>query len=104
MSLGAGATTGVERPMTWRRRSADALAGGGTTELSSCGVGRNWRSVSGGGAMIAFFEKTGGADVFRPSAGGGPGMGFSASRFATGNGETGNFRFGASTTFSLGEL
>ena len=37
-----------------------------------------------------------------PSAGGGPGTGLNASRFATDESERGRFSLGASTTFSVG--
>ncbi len=105
-SLGAGATIIVERPITWRFRSAETLVGGGTTTvLLSPGVACNSRKVSGGGAMMAFFESEGGVrEAFRPSEGGGPGMGFNASKFATGERDTGSLRLGASTTLSLAEF
>lgn len=38
----------------------------------------------------------------RPSAGGGPGFGLNASRFATAESECGRFTLGASTIFSVG--
>src|SRR5580704_3596372 len=96
MSVGAGATTAVESPITSRRRSAEAFAGGGITELFSLGVARfSSRITSGGGATIAPFDKTGGVlEERNPSEGGGPGMGLSAIRFATAAVETGSFRFG----------
>jgi hypothetical protein len=39
-----------------------------------------------------------------PSAGGGPGTGLKARRFFTGSAEIGNFKSGASTTFSVAAL
>ena len=52
---------------------------------------------------MAFFESVGGVrEDFNPSAGGGPGTGLTASKFATGARDMGSFRLGASTTFSRG--
>jgi len=54
---------------------------------------------------MEFFDRSGAVrDDFSPSAGGGPGTDLKASRFATGALDTGNFKSGASTTFSTAEL
>src|SRR4249919_1604451 len=93
-------------PMIWRVRSAAALAGGATTVEFIRGIDRSSsRITSGGGATIAFFENEGvGVAAFNPSAGGGPGLVPTASRFATGASDIGSLTLGASTTFSVREL
>src|SRR5438477_9816741 len=93
-------------PMIWRVRSADGLAGGATTLELRRGIERSSsRMTSGGGATIVFFENEGvGVAAFNPSAGGGPGLVFTASRLATGAIEIGSLTSGASTTFSVRAL
>ena len=78
---GAGGMTLGVRAL-WERLVDAFNSGDGCTALS----GRD-------GAMK--FER-------KPSAGGGPGSGLNASRFATAESECGRFTLGASTTFSLG--
>src|ERR1700758_2824884 len=94
----------VESPIIWRRFAETFAGGGATTALASPGVVRfSSRKVSGGGATMAFFESVGGVrEDFSPSAGGGPGTGLTASRFATGARENRNLGLGASTTLSRG--
>jgi hypothetical protein len=100
MSLGAGATIVVERPISWRLFGVMLVGGGAMMELAKLGAERLSLMASGGGA-IAFFESSGAVrDDLTPSVGGGPGLLLKASRFATGSLETGSFTSGASTTFS----
>jgi len=104
-SVGGGATTSVASPDNARVRCADGSAGGAMTPPARDGVRVRLRITCGGGAIIASFERVGGAcEARNPSDGGGPGSLLTASKFATGAVETGNLRSGASTTFSATEF
>jgi hypothetical protein len=66
-------------------------------------VAGEFNSGEGGTAFIVIAGSIGAVrEERRPSAGGGPGFGLKASRFATAESECGRFTLGASTTFSLG--
>jgi hypothetical protein len=96
----------VERPIMCRAFSCATVVGGGAiTSLFRPAIRFRSRLTSGGGATIEFFDRSGAVrDDLSPSAGGGPGTDLKASKFATGALDTGNFKSGASTTFSTAEL
>lgn len=126
VSRGAGATTFGARASADRILSLETLGAGGTMaefnvgELrvrsrETSGAGGTMLGVrlfaarladefnSGAGATTFIDGKTGAVSVERrPSAGGGPGFGLNASRFATAESECGRLSLGASTIFSLG--
>jgi hypothetical protein len=101
---GAGATTGVLKTGVVRVFGWDTSGAGATTLAvkSFC-----WRlaaefSSGAGGTAAAFGSAGATSEERKPSAGGGPGTGLKASKFATDESERGKFSLGASTTCSLG--
>jgi hypothetical protein len=104
VTSGAGATTGVLKAGVVRVLVWDTSGAGGTTLAvrSSC-LRLTAEFSSGVGGTTAALGSAGATSLDRkPSAGGGPGRGLKASRFATAESECGKFSLGASTTFSLG--
>src|SRR5215831_192756 len=101
---GAGATTVDELKSGVLREFAFATSGaGGTTLAVTFGCLRvSAEFNSGEGATTLGVGNAGATNCDRnPSAGGGPGIGFTASKFAT-ESECGRFSLGASTTLSDG--
>jgi hypothetical protein len=130
-SRGAGATTAGASEFVVRVLSRETSGAGGTTaafqscevrvlECETSGAGGTMLAVralgerladgfnsdgfkSGEGGMALVVGRNGVVRVERrPSAGGGPGLGLNASRFATAESECGRLTLGASTTFSAG--
>jgi hypothetical protein len=87
----------------FRVLAREITGAGGMTLAVRVGVrlADEFSSGEGGTALIA--GRVGAASEERkPSAGGGPGFGLSASKLATAESECGKLTFGASTTCSLG--
>lgn len=125
-SVGAGATTAGFIAVALRTWSRFTSGAGATMGALTDGKARAFaRARSGAGAMalavklsglrvrVEFNSGVGGTTAGtgregavnverKPSAGGGPGTGLNASRFATDESERGRFSLGASTTFSVG--
>jgi hypothetical protein len=104
-TFGAGAITVALFIASDRRASrvtSCATSGAGAIALTpSAGRLRFAEPTSGAGATTATFGTTGATSLAcMPSAGGGPGIGLNASRFATAESLFGKFTFGASTIVS----
>lgn len=93
---GAGGTTSGFKAAAARESEA-TLGAGGTTPFNMSELRAESRATSGAGATT-FAGRLGFLDDRRPSRGGGPGLAFTASRFATASVDGGSLTFGASTT------
>jgi len=98
--LGLGGITAALIEGDARNLSRRTSGLGGTTASRTGAVSILSRCTSGLGAT-AISDRSGARKLdLNPSAGGGPGIGLYASRLATAALDCGNFRLGASTTFS----